>query len=67
MTTIVHTVQIIEEHSEDGVRVDVVFTPAGIDYSKGVTPGFIFGSGIVKSFRCGDLQRLIEKYISEVK
>ncbi len=67
MTTIAHTVKITEEHSEDGVRVDVVFTPADLDYSQGVTPGFVIGAAIVKAFRSGDLQRLTDKYIHEAK
>ena len=65
MTTIVHTVTISEEHMEDGVRMDVSFTPAGLDYSQGVTPGFVVGAAIVKAFKSGDLQRLIDKYINE--
>lgn len=65
--TITHTVTISEEHSEDGVRIDVVFTPADLDYSQGVTPGFVIGAAIVKAFRSGDLQRLTDKYIHEAK
>lgn len=63
MIEIKHTIEIIENHSEGGVEIDLVFHPANRALP-GATPGYLIGATILKAFETGELEKLIAKYLN---
>lgn len=62
MIEIKHTIEIIENHSEGGVEIDLVFHPSARSLP-GATPGYLLGAAVLKAFETGELEKLVLKYL----